>query len=544
MDSWCEIVKVDSFDLRKFLSSEREQLVWKGEGLPSDGLSVENALIILKEGTCPFLVDPSQRATEWLKGHMKEQRLEVVNQQDSNFSTSLELAVRFGKTLVIQEVDGVEPILYPLLRKDFTSQGPRYVVNIGEKSIDYNEGFRLFLTTRNPNVDLTPDARSIINEVNFTTTRAGLTGQLLALTLQLEKPELEVKKTELLHKEEELKIQLAELEESLLETLATSEGNILENKALLDSLNKTKESSSTISESLADGHRIQASLDQERDAYLPLAEHGSAMYFVICDLAKINNMYRFSLASFLLLFKRALESYKDSSASGEERLNLLKKSVQALVYEYICRSLFKADRLMFAMHLVHGVYPKMFDKQEWEYFCGTIVTGLLQRQDSVQDAAAGLPSWVSKERASSVVSFKNTFPTLMSSLDFKNSQLWAGFGKSSKCEQEFPSALGKKISAFQQVLVVQALRPDRLQSAMSLFATKSMGLKSVSSSSLNLKRLMTETTGKEPILMIISPGADPSQVSSGLSVIITMSLMFCFRAFLFLKKFHLLYRVK
>lgn len=37
--------------------------------------------------------------------------------------------------------------------------------------------------------------------------------------LQLEKPELEVKKTELLHKEEELKIQLAELEESLLQVI-------------------------------------------------------------------------------------------------------------------------------------------------------------------------------------------------------------------------------------------------------------------------------------------------------------------------------------
>lgn len=56
--------------------------------------------------------------------------------------TSLELAVRFGKTLVIQEVDGVEPILYPVLRKDFTSQGPRFVVQIGEKGVDYNENFR------------------------------------------------------------------------------------------------------------------------------------------------------------------------------------------------------------------------------------------------------------------------------------------------------------------------------------------------------------------------------------------------------------------
>ena len=40
---------------------------------------------------------------------------------------------------------------------------------------------------------------------------------MLALAIQLEKPELEVKKTELLHKEEELKVQLSELEESLLE---------------------------------------------------------------------------------------------------------------------------------------------------------------------------------------------------------------------------------------------------------------------------------------------------------------------------------------
>ena len=43
--------------------------------------------------------------------------------------------------------------------------------------------------------------------------------QLLALTIQHEKPELEVKKTKLLKKEEDLKVQLAELEESLLEVI-------------------------------------------------------------------------------------------------------------------------------------------------------------------------------------------------------------------------------------------------------------------------------------------------------------------------------------
>jgi len=41
--------------------------------------------------------------------------------------------------------------------------------------------------------------------------------QLLAVTIQHEKPELEEKKTTLLKQEEDLKIELAKLEESLLE---------------------------------------------------------------------------------------------------------------------------------------------------------------------------------------------------------------------------------------------------------------------------------------------------------------------------------------
>jgi hypothetical protein len=59
----------------------------------------------------------------------------------------------------------------------FIFSGPRFVCQIGDKTIDYNEEFRLFMTTRNPNPEIPPDAAAIITEVNFTTTRAGLTGQ-------------------------------------------------------------------------------------------------------------------------------------------------------------------------------------------------------------------------------------------------------------------------------------------------------------------------------------------------------------------------------
>ncbi|XP_033632471.1 cytoplasmic dynein 2 heavy chain 1-like isoform X2 [Asterias rubens] len=507
LSAWAEMAQMETFDMRRFLSTESEQLIWKGEGLPSDDLSMENALVILQNSLRPFLVDPSSRATDWLKTHLKDARLEVVNQQDSNFNTALELAVRFGKTLIIQEMDGIEPILYPLLRADLVSQGPRFVIQIGDKVIDYNEDFRLFMTTRNPNPEIPPDAASIISEVNFTTTRAGLTGQLLANTIQHEKPELEVRKTELLKQEEDLKIQLAELEQSLLETLAKSEGNILENKVLLDSLNKTKESSQTISSSLMESVHLQASLDQERSAYLPLAENGSTLFFVISDLAKLNNMYRFSLGAFLRLFLRALEGRTDGN-STEMRIQKLIISLQTLVYEYVCRSLFKEARLMFALHLVHGMYAHHFKENEWELFLGQIVSDVKPDANKSKD---GLPSWIDQDRVQAVSVLKSNFVPLYQTLNLSDTNLWSSFSRSSQCEQEFPTSLEKKISPFQQTLVVQVLRPDRLQSSMSMFASKILGMKELSPPTLNLKRLCQETVPSEPILVIISPGADPSQ---------------------------------
>ena len=75
---------------------------------------------------------------------------------------------------------------------------------------------------------------------------------------------------------------------------------------------------------------------QERDAYLPLAQNGSRLFFVILDLAKINNMYRFSLAAFLRLFQRSLD-IDNSTGSMDMRIKSLNGCLQKLVYEYVCR---------------------------------------------------------------------------------------------------------------------------------------------------------------------------------------------------------------
>ena len=126
------------------------------------------------------------------------------------------------------------------------------------------------------------------------------------IAIQHEEFELEKTKMEHLLRKEEEKIQMAKLEEELLELLAKSEGKILQNKEHIASMEVTEEKAVVIAQSLAASKKAQE-LDVQRNVYKPIAHCGSSLYFVMQELGKVNHMYRFLLASFLPLFNRALE---------------------------------------------------------------------------------------------------------------------------------------------------------------------------------------------------------------------------------------------
>lgn len=236
-----------------------------------------------------------------------------ISLHDQKFPHELELAVRFGKVLIVTEADSIEPILVPILRGDIMCQGTREMVQIGEKSVDMSPNFKIFMVTRNPSPKIPPDAASVITVVNFTTTKAGLTSQLMSSILEIEKPELREKNAELLKNVEEMKMKLSDMGDALLLELANAQGNILENQELLNSLNQTKENSIKIENSLAEQSALEASLNKEINVYLPLAEFGSLNYFALLDLAKLNKTYQFSLASFINLFIKTLKAPSVSS---------------------------------------------------------------------------------------------------------------------------------------------------------------------------------------------------------------------------------------
>ena len=49
-----------------------------------------------------------------------------------------------------------------------------------------------------------------------------------------------------------------------------------------------------------------------------------------------------------------------SGSDTEKRIRELQKALTELVFGYVSRALFTADRLMFALHPAHGTKPDMF----------------------------------------------------------------------------------------------------------------------------------------------------------------------------------------
>jgi dynein heavy chain, axonemal len=103
--------------------------------------------------------------------------------------------------------------------------------------------------TKLSNPHFRPEIAAQCTIINFIVTEGGLEDQLLAMVVNVEKNELEVKKQELVKKQNEFKVVLDELESSLLKQLSEADpATILDNKELIDNLEKTKATSISIQE--------------------------------------------------------------------------------------------------------------------------------------------------------------------------------------------------------------------------------------------------------------------------------------------------------
>lgn len=129
-----------------------------------------------------------------------------------------------------------------------------------------------------------------MNILNFSVTSSGLEDQLLSVTIDIEQPELEKRKQDLIEGENNLKIKLNELEKSLLTQLAQDDKDILENKELIANLDLTKTKTLEINNSLEESKKLSADIELQRNNYKNLSIIGSRIYLASKELINLNHM--------------------------------------------------------------------------------------------------------------------------------------------------------------------------------------------------------------------------------------------------------------
>lgn len=90
---------------------------------------------------------------------------------------------------------------------------------MGEKTIAYNESFKFFLTTTIPNPHYSPETSVKVTILNFAITPAGLEEQMLNLLVQLELPELQEKKNQIVEQNAQSAKILRDIEDMILREL-------------------------------------------------------------------------------------------------------------------------------------------------------------------------------------------------------------------------------------------------------------------------------------------------------------------------------------
>lgn len=283
----------EGLDPLMLLTDDAQIAGWNNAGLPSDQMSIENATILTNAERWPLMIDPQLQGVKWIKTQFGSELI-VVRLGQRGYLDIVENAIICGDMVLMENIEeAVDPVLEPVISRNTIKKGT--AIRLGDKEVEYNRNFRLILHTKLANPHYKPEMQAQMTLINFTVTRDGLEDQLLADVVIKERPDLEKLKAELTHQQNEFKITLKVLEDTLLARLSAAQGSFLNDYDLVENLEVTKRTAMEIEEKVQEGKETELHINEAREAYRPAARRASLLYFVLNDLSMIHPMYQFSL---------------------------------------------------------------------------------------------------------------------------------------------------------------------------------------------------------------------------------------------------------
>ena len=243
---------------------------WGIAGLPNDSFSIDNGIMIANARRWPLMIDPQGQANKWIKNMERENNVQVIKLTDGDYLRTLENAIQFGLPVLLENVkEELDPSLEPLLLKQLFKSGGVMCIKLGDSIIEFSDQFRFYITTSLRNPHYLPETAVKVTLLNFMITPDGLSDQLLGVVVAEERPDLESQRQELVVTSADNKKRLKEIEDRILHTMSSSEGNILDDAGAIEVLSEAKIVGDEISEKQKVADETQVEIDEAREGYKP-----------------------------------------------------------------------------------------------------------------------------------------------------------------------------------------------------------------------------------------------------------------------------------
>eukprot|EP00611_Tribonema_gayanum_P021674 TRINITY_DN4214_c0_g1_i1.p1 TRINITY_DN4214_c0_g1~~TRINITY_DN4214_c0_g1_i1.p1 ORF type:complete len:1693 (-),score=702.71 TRINITY_DN4214_c0_g1_i1:70-5124(-) len=487
------------------------------EGLPADRISIENGSIITSCKRWPLIIDPQAQGIKWLRRREEKAGagLAVVQLTQRNWLRAVESAITNGSTLIIENIgEDIDATLEPVLARAIYKKGRALYLKLAGEEVEYDPGFQLYLQTKLSNPHYKPEIAAQCTLINFIATERGLEDQLLARVVGVERPELEKQAQELQLAFQTYKMQLVQLEDDLLERLANAPEDILSDVPLIEGLEATKATAKEIAAAVETGKETEKEINVARELYRRQATEGAMLYFLLTKLCTIDHMYQYSLDSYVTFFVKSIA--KAAAADGiDQRVLNLREALRMTVYSWVSRGLFERHKLIFLSQLAFNLMKR----------------GILGEENLVNEAhfrylmrgprKLGDPNtlqWLPESawQACAALSEMEEFSKFSSDLMEAAPRFREWFNHITPETEKLPlDWSGLDRVPFQKMLVVRALRPDRMTSSLSNFIRGVLpngNSYADCDSTLNSFQILDESfadsTTTTPIYFILSPGAN------------------------------------
>jgi dynein heavy chain len=495
------------FRIEKLMVTDVELSKWASEGLPQDELSIQNGILTTKGSRFPLCIDPQQQALSWIKKREASAGLKICTFNDPDFLKHLELAIQYGFPFLFEDVDDIDPVIDNIIEKKIQVVGSRRFIVLGDKEIDYDPSFRLYMTSKLPNPNYSPKIFGSSMVINYSVTLKGLTDQLLNVVVGHERKELEEQRERLIQEMSKNKTLLKDLEDSLLRELANSTGSMLDNAELIRTLEETKSKATEIGQKLVISNQTSAEVEKSRDGYRAAAKCGAILYFVLAGLSNINSMYEYSLDAFLQVFGKSLDRSKHDTVLSRRLANII-DHLKYNIYNYACTGLFEKHKLIFSLQMTLKLMEGegQVNSLELDFFLkGNISLENAPRQNRF--------SWISSQGWKDLCKLNDLSEIFSGIIDnvVRSEDAWRDWA-TSETPENIPVPMGytEKLNDFQQMCLLRCFRVDRVFNAVTNFIVKQMGQKYVMPPVVNYQNIYDQSLPTTPVIFILSPGADPA----------------------------------